>query len=164
MYLFNIFHFHPTFTLIQNGAHLSSERGDDANGDNGDGAGKGGSSNEEIEARVERRLKTSLSSRVVLHRLEVGHSCDDFCQLWWWLFLSHLEVSTVLNNPLSGHIKFASKARSLKSKKIYLARLSISMNILHFWRPWWLWLFGLSFVTLKSVTSELGSVGWPVSN
>ena len=104
------------FTFIQNGAHLSSERGDDANGDNCDGAGKGGSSNEEIEARVEGCLKTSLSSRVVLHRLEVGHSCDDFCQLCWRLFLSHLEVSTVLNNPLSGHTKFASKAH-FKSKK-----------------------------------------------
>ena len=105
------------FTFTQNGANLSSEGCDDTNGDAGDGAGKGGSSNEEIEARVEGRLKTSLSSRVVLHRLEVGHSCDYFCQLCWRLFLSHLEVSTVLNNHLSGHIKFASKARHFKSKK-----------------------------------------------
>ena len=59
-------------------ANLSSEGDNDTDGGKGEGRGKSGPGYEEIKTRVENSRSRTLRSGIVLHCLEVSHSCKCF--------------------------------------------------------------------------------------
>ena len=59
-------------------ANLSSEGDNDTDGGKGEGRGKSGPGYEEIETWVENSRSWTLRSGIVLHCLEVSHSCKCF--------------------------------------------------------------------------------------